>query len=458
VLINNALRQTKVNSTTFSSDATANSNGDVLIIAVDFDAGKGWVGKNGTWYDSGNPSAGTSPCTTTVSGGMTPAYQAYNAGSLSFNAGQRAFSYTPPTGFVALNTYNLPTSTIVKGNTVMDATLWTGDGTTPKSQTNAAGFKPDFVWIKSRSNAYSHNLFDSVRGAGAARSLQTDNTKSESDVAVDTALYGYLSAFNSNGFSTTNGSTTPVWVNASGSTYVAWQWQAGQGTNTSNTNGTITSTVSVNASAGFSVVTFTGQTSGVGTVGHGLGVAPSLIIIKSRANAYGWPVYHISLGNTNYIVLNTTNAVAADANEWNNTSPTSSVFTLGTNFISYGTAVAYCWTPIAGYSAFGSYTGNGSADGTFVYTGFRPKFVLIKWSGGVENWAIIDTSRATYNAVINQLFSNTAGAENTDANQAVDILSNGFKLRGSLDLFNRSSGAYIYMAFAENPTKYALAR
>ena len=439
-----------VNGTYSTSPFSGFTTGNVIGIAVDTNANTITFYKNGVAETPGAQS---------ITSGLTyfPVAAIYNAIFL-LNCGQRPFSYTPPTGFVALNTYNLPTSTIVKGNTVMDATTYTGDGTTPKSQTNAAGFKPDFVWIKSRSNAYSHNLFDSVRGAGAARSLQSDNTKSEADIAVDTALYGYLSAFNSNGFSTTNGSTTPVWVNASGSTYVAWQWQAGQGTTSSNTNGTITSTVSVNASAGFSVVTFT-TTAGVKTVGHGLGVAPALIIVKPRAVVADWYVYGSNYSNTQYLKLNTTDFLITDANLWNSTSATSSVFTLGSSWGSGNTLVAYCWTPIAGFSAFGSYTGNGSADGPFIYLGFRPRWILTKSTTDVGgNWAIYDTARDTYNVMYDLLLPNSAVAESAYGNiYGFDILSNGFKIRNSL-YPNTSAGGYIYAAFAENPFKNSLAR
>jgi hypothetical protein len=445
------------NGTTTSGYATL-ALGDIVGVTVDVDANKIYWYKNNTLVNSG----GT---TINISAPFSPMFGFYTSGNAqSVTFGQRPFSYTPPTGFVALNTYNLPTSTIVKGNTVMDATIYTGDGTTPKSQTNAAGFKPDFVWIKSRSSAYSHNLFDSVRGAGAARSLQTDNTKSESDVAVDTALYGYLSSFNSNGFSTTNGSTTPVWVNASGGTYVAWQWQAGQGSSSSNTNGSITSTVSVNASAGFSVVTYTGNGTSGATVGHGLGVTPTFIIVKTRSvGSQDWRVYTATIGNTGVLDLNTTNAaVTGQSGFWNNTSPTSSVFSLGGAASTNGsgtTYVAYCWTPIAGFSAFGSYTGNGSADGTFVYTGFRPKWVMVKGSSFVSNWFIEDSARNGYN--VNDgvaLRPNLSNAEDGTTTYNIDILSNGFKLRSSAGDSNTSGATFIYAAFAENPTKNALAR
>jgi hypothetical protein len=435
------------------------ATGNVIGVALDLDNGKIWFAKNNIFPSSGDPAAGTNPAFSSMPADTYfPALSGLSC-TLDINFGQRPFSYTPPTGFVALNTFNLPTSTIVKGNTVMDATTYTGDGTSPKSQTNAAGFKPDFVWIKSRSNAYSHNLFDSVRGAGAARSLQTDNTKSESDVAVDTALYGYLSAFNSNGFSTTNGSTTPVWVNASGSTYVAWQWQAGQGSTSSNTNGTITSTVSVNASAGFSIVTYTGNGTNGATVGHGLGVKPSLIIEKGRASAYNWVVQGCGVlwpTATQTLFLNSTSGLNAGSGV---AAPTSSVFTPAA--LSYANEsglgyVAYCWTPIAGYSSFGSYLGNGSTDGVFVYFGFKPRWVLIKRTDGADSWCIWDTARNTYNAVDELLLPNSSSAAITP--YPIDVLSNGMKARGTNTAYNASGGTYIYAAFASNPFRNSLAQ
>lgn len=457
VYINSNSRVTKVNGSTFSSDSNTNSNGDVLMFAVDFDAGKGWIGKNGTWYDSGNPSAGTSPCTTTVSGGMTPAYEIYNNGDLSFNAGQRPFAYTPPTGFVALNTYNLPTSTIVKGNTVMDATTYTGNGTTTgntQTITNAAGFKPDLVWIKSRSAAQWNVLVDSVRGA--------NKTIYSNDTYQEESLSNVMNSFNSNGFTAAyNSAYSSVITNANGATYVGWQWQAGQGTTSSNTSGTVTSTVSVNASAGFSVVTYTG-TGANATVGHGLGVAPSLIICKARSTTGSWQTYHSSIGNTSAVFLNLDSAAFASSVYWNNTSPTSSVFSIGTSsFVNVAsqTQVAYCFAPIAGYSAFGSYTGNGSSDGPMVYLGFRPKYFMWKRTDAATDWLILDTARAPYNSAGNFLFADLSNAEySSNPSYQFDFLSNGIKVRSAASSDNASGGTYIYMAFAENPFKNALAR
>jgi len=326
----------------------------------------------------------------------------------------------------------------------MDATLWTGNGTS-QSITNAAAFKPDFVWIKGRSAATYNILTDSVRG--------TNSQLFSNDTLAQESRTDRLTAFNSNGFSLGNWND----VNNNAASYVGWQWQAGQGSTSSNTNGSITSTVSVNASAGFSVVTYTG-TGANATVGHGLGVAPAMYIVKRRNGAVDWGVYHSGLGNPAFgLYLNTTNAAFNAPTYWNSTAPTSSVFSLGTDSLpnaSGGTYVAYCWTPIAGYSAFGSYTGNGSTDGPFVYTGFRPRFVMIKNAGATGDWTIIDTARDTYNAAITALYPNLS---NSEGGGNVDILSNGFKIHNTT-YQNGSGNTMIYAAFAENPTKYALAR
>ena len=351
------------------------------------------------------------------------------------------------------------TFAVPDGRVAMAATLYTGTGAgSPQSisnAVNAVSFQPGLVWVKARNATGNNAVTDSVRGAYLQ--LITQLTNAEANYSP----YG-VTAFNANGFGVNDDNAGNYSVNgAAGGTYsgtppnyVAWQWKAG-GTAVSNTAGTITSSVSANTTAGFSVVTYT-STGVNATVGHGLGVTPSLILVKSRGIVLSWLVYHASVGNTKYLVLNTAAAEAVDSTVWNNTSPTASVFTVGTAFGS-NTYVAYCWAPVAGYSAFGSYTGNGSADGPFIYTGFRPRYVLWKRTDQADSWVLRDTARDPYNQGQSTLFAESAAAEST-ASRGLDYLSNGFKLRQSIAEGNASGGTYIYAAFAENPLKYANAR
>jgi hypothetical protein len=348
------------------------------------------------------------------------------------------------------------TFAVPDGRVAMAATTYTGNGSgvgqSINNTVNTVSFQPDLVWIKSRSGAYDHGLNDSNRGAG--KFLFSNLTNAEGNYPTDFA------SFNSNGF--TLGTATGVVTNNSGSTYVGWQWKAG-GTAVSNTAGTITSSVSANTTAGFSVVTYTG-TGANATVGHGLGVAPSMVIVKNRGGVYAWPVYHKFMATSSpatwYMSLNQTSAASNGANIWVN-DPTTTVFTVSGSIAevnaSTNTYVAYCWAPVAGYSAFGSYTGNGSADGPFIYTGFRPRWVMRKRTDSSTDgsWIIYDTSRIVYNANNLVLFAESALAEVTGA--PIDILSNGFKLRDSA-AGNTSGATYIYAAYAENPLKYANAR
>jgi len=386
-----------------------------------------------------------------------------NTGGGAWNFGQRPFAYTPPTGFNRLNTYNIPDSTIKKGNSYMDATLYTGNGyptSGTQSITNSASFKPDLVWIKRRNLGGSNTLTDSVRGVNSQ--LFSDQT-----VAQETNTDA-VTAFNANGFSLGTG-TSGIYpsVNSNTGTYVGWQWQAGQGSTSSNTSGSITSTVSVNTTAGFSIVTYTG-TGANATVGHGLGVAPKMVIVKNRTTAGDeWCVWHTSLTNaTYYLYLNGTAAQAVDTTFWNSTAPTSTVINLGSNGRtnrSSSSMVCYAWAEIAGFSKFGNYTANGSTDGPFIYLGFRPKFVMIKNTNlSTESWLIIDSSRDTYNVSYLGLAPNSSAAETNGSSRSpqviMDFLSNGIKLRGANNEINSSSNSYIYAAFAENPFKNSNAR
>jgi hypothetical protein len=424
--------------TTYGSSFTTN---DVIGVALDMDAGTITFYKNNT--SQGQAFSG-------ITGTAVPCVVGQNNAALAINFGQRPFAYTPPSGFVRLNTFNLPDSTIKKGNTVMDATLYTGTGAS-LSVTNAGAFKPDFVWVKGRSGATDHAWYDSVRGT--TKQLESNTTDAETTEATG------LTAFGTGGF--TVGALAQM--NTSAATYVGWQWQAGQGSTSSNTSGTITSTVSVNATAGFSVVTYTGTLSSAGTatVGHGLGVAPKMIITKARSGISDWSVMHTSLTNWNYqLFLNATSATYDSTANGSRSAPTSTVFTTnwttGVN-TNGATIVAYCWAEIAGFSKFTSYTGNGSADGPFVYCNFKPKFVMIKRTvnaGG--SWAIYDSSRNTYNVANLSLYPNLSSAD--DTYDVLDFTSNGFKIRTSSLGVNQSGDTFIVAAFAENPFKNSLAK
>jgi len=293
----------------------------------------------------------------------------------------------------------MPTPTIPNGRAYVAANLWTGTGsaqTISNADLGTTGFQPDFIWYKARSNGYNHALQDSIRGTSLV--LISNNTASDQTDTQDTT------AFNTNGFNIGTSSS----VNGSGVTYVGWNWKAG-GTAVSNTDGTITTSVSANQTSGFSVVTWAG-TGASGSIGHGLGATPNMVIIKNRTSSQYWFVNHISFSATLNLYLNTTDSPVSDGVF---TSRSSTTIGIGGNVsTSANNYVAYCWAPIAGYSAFGSYTGNGSADGPFVYTGFRPRFLLTKnSSSGSSYWRIWDTSRSPYNEVINTLFPNVSNAE-----------------------------------------------
>ena len=417
--------------------------GNTQMVAYDSDTGKLWWGYNGTWFLSGNPSAGTNPLATqTASIEKYIANVTYGTGGTTvYNFGQRPFAYTPPAGFKKLNTFNLPDSSIVDGSENFDTVLYTGNGST--QSITSLDFGPDLTWIKVRNSAsYEQMWFDSVRGA--TKYVRSNSTAAEGTVANS------LTSFDSNGFSLgangdVNGSTFPI---------VAWNWKAG-GTAVSNTDGTITSSVSANPTAGFSVMTYTG-TGVAGSVGHGLGVVPKLYIIKQRTDAgNNWIVQTTAGdGSLDYLFLNATNAKGDSGDAL----PTSSVLNIsGNNDVNGGGdgLVAYCFADVEGYSKIGSYTGNGSADGPFVYTGFRPAYIMIKGTS-TSSWVIIDNQREGYNVVEPYVIADSANAESSLYTIA-DFLSNGFKMR-STAVHNASGQTWIYMAFAENPFKNSLAR
>jgi hypothetical protein len=332
-------------------------------------------------------------------------------------------------------------TTINKPSLQFNTILYTGTGSS--NSLTGVGFQPDWVWIKKRNGAVGHRLYDAVRGV--------QNTLYSSDSAAEaTGQTTTLTAFNSDGFTVISESG----VNASGDTYVAWNW-LGANTTVSNTAGTITSTVSANTTAGFSIVKWTPPTASTPqTIGHGLGVAPSMMIVRNREYASNWRVYHKSLGNTKALDLNNTNAAGTDSGFWENTTPTSTLFTTG-NGNGYTTGgstddfIAYCFAEIKGYSKFGSYVGNGSTDGPFIYTGFKPAMVIAKRTDSTGNWRIRDNKRSANNVITDVLYPNTSASTITEDDH--DFLSNGFKVRTTGPENNASGGTFIYMAFAESP-------
>jgi len=437
----NALRYNNASGVSYGATYTA---GDVIGVALDLDGGTLTYYKNGVSQGQAYSGISGEFYFAFVGGSSAPTWAA--------NFGQRPFTYTPPTGFKALHTGNLPDPVIKLPANYMAATTYTGNGVNGRSVVNAGTFQPDLVWIKARSSAYFNVLFDAVRGVN--KQLSSNST----DAETTSGAFGYLSSFNSDGFSVSGGATDDLNVNDPANSYIAWQWKA-NGAPVANTAGSITSQVSAGVTQGFSVVTYTG-TGANATVGHGLGVAPKMVIGKSTTGVSSWLVWHAALPGTDYLVLNGTNAKATVASVWNSAVPTSSVVSLGSD-VTLNTAgagnILYCFSEVAGFSKFGSYVGNGSADGPFVFCGFRPRFVMIKRSDAVGNWELLDSARSPQNAAVAALYPNLSNAE--DNSPTDDFLSNGFKVRTSTDSNqNTSGGTYIFAAFAENPFKYSLAR
>ena len=441
---------------------TAISNG-VVMIAFDADNNKAWFGVDGTWFGSGDPSAGSNSTIDLVdssTGKWVPEsnHQAgdsavYNFGQDSSFAGNKTaqgntdangigdFYYAPPSGYLALCTQNLPEPTVAPADH-FNTVLYTGTGTT--QSITGVGFQPDWVWIKSRSDVDNNIVQDAVRGV--TRQLFTNLTDAETNYTNG------VTSFDSDGFTV----ATSNWSNENGQTRVAWNWKA-NGTGVSNTDGTITSTVSANVDAGFSIVSYTGTGSNA-TVGHGLSQTPDLVIIKSRSGAFSWIVQDTFSGSLGYLTLQTSDAKSTTYNSifFNNTLATSSVIHLGSDqTTNLNSMIAYCFHSVDSFSKVGSYTGNGSTDGPFVYTGFRPAFVLVKSTQSTNQWYIYDTKRDSYNPEQSLLIPNSSGAE--FAWQHVDFLSNGFKIKSGNWDWNYP-GKILFLAFAENPFKYANAR
>ena len=313
-------------------------------------------------------------------------------------------------------------------------------GTGSSNAVTGVGFQPDWVWGKQRSGTNSHELYDAVRGVN--KIIYSDLTDAEG-----TNSNG-VSAFNADGF-TVAGNTS---INLSGESIVAWNWLAG-GTASSNTDGSITSSVSANTTAGFSIVSYTGNGTDGATIGHGLDTAPDVLLLKDRDNTRNWRVLHTGYGDASKdCLLNSNAAIATRADDFNSTYPSSTLITLGGDAAVNGNTtkyIIYAFSSVKGYSKFGSFTGNGNADGTFVYTGFKPAFIIGKITSDANEWFLIDNKRSTFNVANKSVYANTSAAENT--NHDVDFLSNGFKIRDSDGTVNVSGGSYIYLAFAESP-------
>jgi hypothetical protein len=422
---------TKIVNGSSSSYGSSYTNGDVIGFSLDMDLGTLTCYKN-------NSSQGN------IATGLTGEWNAMIAGgggltaSASFNFGQRPFAYTAPSGFKALCTQNLTQPTIQKPSRYMDALAYTGTGAS--NSISSLGFSPDLVWIKNRGTTTNHAIYDTTRGTQAQLSSNTTGDEVTSSTG--------LTSFDANGF--TIGTSTLV--NTSGTQYVAWGWDE-------------------SVQAGMDIVSYTGNGANR-TISHNLGVAPKLIIVKARTTAgadQGWPVYHASntaAPETDYLLLNSTAASADLDTVWNDTAPTASVFSVGTSALvntNNDTYIAYLFSEVEGFSKFGSYTGNGSADGPFAWCGFRPRWVMIKNSSSAYAWIVYDTARNTENLVTLKLAPNNSQEENGSSIGGVtfntmDILSNGFKLRSTNVDSNASGNTIIFAAFAESPFKYARAR
>ena len=437
----------KYNSGSATAYGAAFGANDVIGVALDMDAGTLTYYKNGV--SQGQAFSGlTGTLFPVVGEGGTQQTPAITA-----NFGQRPFAYTAPSGFKALCTQNLPTPTIgatasTQAGKFFNPVLYTGNGSA--RSITGVGFQPDFTWIKERSSTSGNTVTDVVRGT--SKNLVTEIT------AAEGTSTNVLTSFNTDGFSLGTDNS----INENSQTYVAWNWKA-NGAGVTNTSGSITSTVSANTTSGFSVVTWTcpAGASDVYTVGHGLGAAPKMIIIKSRNGAYNWFTWNIGLGDntTDYLTLNTTNAEGSSAGMWGAVGRNSAVmgFTNGVSTVANNTMVAYVFSEVPGFSKFGIYTGNGSSDGPFVYCGFRPAFVLVKrLEANNDGWYLADSKRSPENNVTKLLSPNDSAAEQTYT--AFNFVSNGFKLINTGSGVNASGGTYIFAAFAEFPQKFSLAR
>ena len=456
--------------TTYGASYTS---GDIIGVAFDAD------NETVTFYKNNSSQGAVGSVLTTANGGYFPSVgDGQNATTYKYVAnfgqdssfagnktaqgntdgnGQGDFYYSPPSGYLALCSANLPDPTIGPNSSngtadeFFNTVLYTANNQTAQSITGV-GFRPDWLWFKQRSRADAHALYNTSMGIDISMRITTD---SEYDT---TASATGVTALGSDGF--TLGTDQQAWVNYGSDSMVAWLWKANGGTTSSNSDGSITSTVQANTTAGFSIVTTTGNGSSGATIGHGLNATPKWIISKQRNDANHWAVYHHEIGTGNEVYLSLTQQQTS-SNFWI-TDPTTSVFSVSnSDYVNENnsTYVFYCFAEVEGYSKFGSYTGNGSTDGTFVYTGFRPSWVMVKRTDSSNYWMILDDVRETANPENLGLYPNLSDAEGSFGNgTGIDFVSNGFKHRDNVASTNASSGTYIYMAFAKQPFKFSNAR
>ena len=441
------------------------SANDKLMIAVKKNSI--WWGKNGTWFNSGNPATGANPAYTNVNVPWVPAIDLMTNVGAIFNFGQDSsfdntetpqtnkdasglgtFYYTVPSGFKALHTKNvtIESSTVYNAKKHFDTLIYTGNASNGHNITGL-DFRPDFVWIKERNNASSHYMIDSVRGLGTGDSFRV--LSSNVDAAEYTGENDHLRSLNHNGFTLDNNSDTTFYVNRNSNTYVAWCWKAG-GAAVSNSNGSITSSVSANQDAGFSIVTFTGNGSAGSTIGHGLSKAPDVVITKRRNSAQAWFTHHKDIPNGHYLRLNADNAPGGDTNVYPNNMSTTNTFAVGGDDGVNGngsTYVSYCWHSVPGYSKFGSYVGTGAQPGTFLDLGFKPAMIIVKRNAS-EDWVIVDFQRTTNDGGNpRQVYLRASGNNAEGSGVIYDLTSNGVRFNNTSQ--NESGQTYYYLAWAD---------
>ena len=465
-----------------STGVSSYTDGDIMMYALDYDNKKLWIGKNGTFFNSGNPAAGSNQQASwdgdvpIIYPNIAPYYPGTpnNGGTVNFGqdssfAGNKTsgsaaatdgngygdFYYTPPTDYLSLNSANAPISDDIDPAQTDDsypgknfnAVLYTGNGSASAKTIDGFNFSPDFIWVKSRSAAKNNMLVDNSRGGD--KYMYSNATNAEL-TASNMITFG-----NSDGYVMRDDGT---FLNENSGSYVAWGWKANGGTTASDSNGDVSSTVQVNDKAGFSIVQYTGNltSSGNTTVGHGLSKAPEFIIRKGRNQAERWAVSHVRCTSFNYMLeLNSTAAEADKSGNGSMSAPTTTVFS--NNYtdgyaVNGTTYIAYCWHSVDGYSKFGSYTGNYSANGPFVYTGFRPRMLFVKRIDAVNSWFVWDTTRTTFNKMNSYVYWDLTNAEETG--YGIDVLSNGFKIRGQNNATNNNGGKFIYGAWGDVPFKY----